>query len=36
MDQGILIARLVIGLVMAAHGAQKAFGWFGGYGLTAT
>ena len=33
MDQGILIARLVIGLVMAAHGAQKAFGWFGGHGL---
>ena len=36
MDQGILIARLVIGLVMAAHGAQKAFGWFGGYGLSGT
>ena len=34
MDQGIFIARLVIGLVMAAHGAQKAFGWFGGYGLS--
>lgn len=36
MDQGILIARLVIGLLMAAHGAQKAFGWFGGYGLAGT
>lgn len=36
MDQGILIARLVIGLIMAAHGAQKAFGWFGGYGLAGT
>ncbi|PYQ31424.1 MAG: DoxX family protein [Acidobacteria bacterium] len=36
MDQGIFIARLVIGLVMAAHGAQKAFGWFGGYGLSGT
>lgn len=33
MDQGLLIARLVIGLLMAGHGAQKAFGWFGGYGL---
>lgn len=36
MDQGILIARLVIGLVMVAHGAQKAFGSFGGYGLAGT
>jgi putative oxidoreductase len=33
---GLLLARVVIGLVMAAHGAQKMFGWFGGYGLTAT
>ncbi|HKO59024.1 MAG TPA: DoxX family protein [Thermoanaerobaculia bacterium] len=36
MDQGLLIARLVIGLLMAAHGAQKAFGWFGGHGLAGT
>lgn len=36
MNQGLLIARLVIGLVMAGHGAQKAFGWFGGYGLAGT
>lgn len=34
MDQGLLIARLVLGLLMAGHGAQKLFGWFGGYGLT--
>ena len=33
---GLLIARVVIGLVMAAHGTQKLFGWFGGYGLNAT
>jgi putative oxidoreductase len=33
---GLLIARVVIGLLMAAHGAQKLFGWFGGYGLNAT
>src|SRR5438270_1060458 len=36
MDQGLLIVRIVIGLHMAAHGSQKAFGWFGGYGLTAS
>lgn len=36
MDAGLLIARMVVGLVMAAHGAQKAFGWFGGYGLAGT
>src|ERR1700704_5594706 len=36
MSIGILILRLVIGLTLAAHGAQKLFGWFGGYGLTGT
>ena len=36
MDAGLLAARVVIGLLMAAHGAQKLFGWFGGYGLTGT
>ena len=33
---GILIVRLVIGLIMAAHGTQKLLGWFGGYGLRGT
>ena len=28
--------RLGVGLPLAAHGAQKLFGWFGGYGLHAT
>ena len=32
----LILARLVIGTLMAAHGAQKLFGWFGGYGLTGT
>lgn len=36
MDLGFLIARLVLGLLMAAHGSQKLFGWFGGYGLAGT
>jgi len=31
-----LIARLALGLVMFPHGAQKALGWFGGYGFNGT
>ena len=36
MDSGLLLARVVFGLLMAAHGSQKLFGWFGGYGLAGT
>lgn len=36
MDGGLLLVRVVVGLLMAAHGAQKLFGWFGGYGLAGT
>lgn len=36
MDVALLIARLVVGLGMAAHGGQKLFGWFGGHGLRKT
>lgn len=30
---GITLLRVMTGLTFAAHGAQKLFGWFGGYGL---
>jgi putative oxidoreductase len=33
MDIGLLLLRLTVGLTLAAHGAQKLFGWFGGPGL---
>ena len=35
MNEGLLLLRLVLGLLMAAHGSQKLFGWFGGHGLAA-
>lgn len=33
---GLLVARIILGLLMAAHGSQKLFGWLGGPGLAAT
>jgi putative oxidoreductase len=33
MDTGLLILRVVAGLLLAGHGAQKLFGSFGGHGL---
>ena len=33
---GALALRLPVGTIFAAHGAQKLFGWFGGYGLEGT
>jgi len=36
MSAGLLIARAVLGVLMAAHGAQKLFGWFGGHGIAGT
>ena len=31
-----LLLRVPVGIILAAHGAQKLFGWFGGYGLDGT
>lgn len=31
-----LALRLPLGVILIAHGAQKLFGWFGGYGLEGT
>jgi putative oxidoreductase len=36
LSTGLLVGRLFVGLLMAAHGSQKLFGWFGGYGLAGT
>ncbi|MFI6347129.1 DoxX family protein [Streptomyces sp. NPDC050560] len=35
-DLGLLLLRLGIGGSLAAHGAQKLFGWFGGGGIEGT
>ncbi len=36
MDIAFLIIRIIVGLGLAAHGAQKLFGWFGGHGIAGT
>jgi putative oxidoreductase len=35
-DLSLLIIRVTLGAVIFAHGAQKMFGWFGGYGFEGT
>ncbi len=30
------VLRIPIGIILAAHGSQKLFAWFGGYGLEGT
>lgn len=36
LSLGLLILRLVVGLTVAGHGAQKLLGWFGGGGVSGT
>ena len=35
-DIAPVLARVALGAVMFPHGAQKALGWFGGYGFSGT
>lgn len=35
-DIGLLALRLTTGGLLAGHGAQKLFGWFGGHGVAGT
>jgi putative oxidoreductase len=32
----ITVVRVTLGVIFFAHGSQKVFGWFGGYGLKGT
>ena len=35
-DLSLTFARLLLGVVFFAHGAQKLLGWFGGFGFSGT
>jgi putative oxidoreductase len=36
MDLALFALHLIVGALFFAHGAQKLFGWFGGYGIGGT
>jgi putative oxidoreductase len=36
MEWGLLVIRVIVGLLFAGHAMQKLAGWFGGYGLSGT
>jgi putative oxidoreductase len=36
MELGLFLIHATVGTLLAAHGAQKLFGWFGGHGVTGT
>jgi putative oxidoreductase len=36
VSYGLLLLRVIVGLSLSAHGAQKLFGWFGGHGPRGT
>jgi putative oxidoreductase len=35
-DLAVLVVRVTVGGLLAGHGSQKLFGWFGGHGLAGT
>ena len=36
VDVGILVIRMLFEMAMSVHGAQKLFGWVGGFGIKET
>ena len=35
-NKAITVIRVMLGIILFPHGAQKLLGWFGGYGFTGT